>query len=143
MSSIVHDIEVFEGIPREIIAAEINLIPRIKLFFRAVDRGLEHERPSTRTAMNIMAHAYKVIRQDNIHIALIAQQFGLASADDLARLVASGKRLEQLAANTEQSLETARDDAIDILKVVLREHPEWQGDAAHQLGFVPANGRAS
>lgn len=135
MSSLVRDIEVLEGIPREALHAEIYKRERMASFFRAIDRGLAKDSPSTRTAMNIMAHAYDIMKSNDVQVALIVQQFGLASADDLARVVASGKRLEQLAVNTAQSMETARDDAMDILKLALREHPEWRGAIAHELGF--------
>jgi hypothetical protein len=143
VSSLVRDIAVLEAIPPETLSAEIHKPERMAAYFSAIDRGLAKECPSTRTAMNIMAHAYGMLKNTDVNIALIIQQHGIASADDLARVISSGKRLEQLAANTAQSLETARDDALDILKLALREHPEWRGAIAHELGLTSANGKAA
>jgi hypothetical protein len=140
MASIVRDVEVMNDIPRELLAEEIARPERLKAFFAAIDRGLASDGKGTRAAINTMAWAYGIMKRDDVKVALIVQQFGLQSMDDLTRIVASGKRLEQLASSTAQSFETARDDALDILRLALREHPEWRGLVAHELGFASTNG---
>src|SRR6267142_2811755 len=99
MASLVRDIEVRDGIPRELLAEEIAKPERLRSFFAAIDRGLERDGKGTRAAINTMAWAYGIMKRDDVKIALIVQQFGLQSMDDLVRVVASGKRLEQLAVN--------------------------------------------
>lgn len=56
-------------------------------------------------------------------------QLGVATEVEAAELVAEGKRLRSLREDG-VALETVRDEAVEALKLVLREHPEWR-DSVH------------
>lgn len=74
-------------------------------------------------------------------VVQINQMLGVADETEAKRLVESGRRLEQMKADG-VALEDLRDDAVEALRMVFQEHPEWRHAVLGRLGSeaVEVNG---
>lgn len=94
---------------------------------QGIDRG-------ERTSLRLYAEAMRWVGgQINIAVALV-ESLGVRDEVELRALVESGKRLEQLRANAACSLDDYRDEAVELLLMVLSQRPEWRLQVLERLG---------
>ncbi len=100
------------------------------------DRVLEGVDRNDRTAMNLFGNAMRWTGATVNIGAIFLERFNARSEEELGRLVESGRRLEQLKGDASLSLEAYRDEAVELLRLVLREHPEWRQEIGKALGLT-------
>ena len=127
------DIEAVEGIPREILVAKISEPRMIEAFIGAMHRGLKR---GDRTCVRIFAEAHKLVGTQHIQIAIntFLNELGTKTEEEARLLIESGRRMEALKNDASLSLEQYRNDAVDVLKVLLSKRPEWRAEVIRELG---------
>ena len=102
---------------------------------QGVDRG-------ERTCLRLYAEALRWVGGQGNLMLVFMQSFGARSEDELKELVDSGRRFKQLTAPEAQSLEHYRDEATELLRLVLIQRPEWSSQVLGRLGvqMVETNG---
>ena len=55
----------------------------------------------------------------------VYQRLGVKDEAELMSLIESGRKLIRLQENEDTSFEEYRDDAVEVLKMLFGEHPEW------------------
>jgi hypothetical protein len=101
------------------------------------DRVLEGVNNYDRTAIRMYGEAMKWVGAQHNIANIFIGQLGLKDETELTRLVNSGKKFEELQAEG-VNLERYRDDSIQVLKDVLKLHPEWRVQVMKELSSVAA-----
>ena len=73
--------------------------------------------------------------QSTIMVALLGE-IGVKDNDELRELVESGRRMRQLRDDASISHEAMRDNALELLRDLIRLHPEWRDGVLEMLGAV-------
>lgn len=74
-------------------------------------------------------------------LVAVFQRLGARDEEHLRVLVEAGLKLERIQADASASLADFREEAVELLRLVLVEHPEWRmGVLADLAGPAPVNG---
>ena len=98
------------------------------------DRVLQGVDRGERSCLRLYAEALKWVGAQTNLVAVFVQALGVRDESELKTLVESGRRLERLADPSAVSLEHYRDEAVELLRMVLMEYPEWRGEVLVRLG---------
>lgn len=82
----------------------------------------------------LFARVTRLIKTEPAILAAVIGRLGARDEEHLARLVGSGRRLEQLKEGAEASYESFRDDAVELLITLFTLHPDWRDPVVKRLG---------
>ena len=96
----------------------------------AIDRGEPW-------VLRAFLEAVGAVGTQHVQIAIstfLFEQLGASSADEARELIEAGRKMEALKSDASTSLEQYRNDAVDVLKVLLGKRPEWRAEVIKELG---------
>jgi hypothetical protein len=97
------------------------------------DRLIEGVDQGRRDCIRLFGEAMKWVGGHQNLMLVLVQQLGVRDQSELEKLVHSGRKLEQLQQDASASHEDFRDEAVELLLMLFRSHPEWRAQAVKRL----------
>jgi hypothetical protein len=86
-----------------------------------------------RWAYGLFAKVTKLVQAEPMMLVSVFNRIGVRDEQELQSLIESGRRVMRLERDARAALPEFRDEALELLRLVLQERPEWRAEVVAKL----------